>query len=102
MISALRIDDAFLEREYRCISGYRVPSLEDSSVPPKRNPSIIEDSSLHVLKYFFFFLAPNTRDLDVFLRKQESGFGFRVLGGDGPDQPVSETAHSYLIVLLLE
>lgn len=50
----------------------------------------------------FFFLAPNTRDLDVFLRKQESGFGFRVLGGDGPDQPVSETAHSYLIVLLLE
>ncbi|XP_074781393.1 membrane-associated guanylate kinase, WW and PDZ domain-containing protein 3 isoform X2 [Athene noctua] len=31
---------------------------------------------------------PNTRDLDVFLRKQESGFGFRVLGGDGPDQPI--------------
>lgn len=50
----------------------------------------------------FFSLAPNTRDLDVFLRKQESGFGFRVLGGDGPDQPVSEAAHSYLIVLLLE
>lgn len=54
------------------------------------------------MKYCLFFLAPNTRDLDVFLRKQESGFGFRVLGGDGPDQPVSETAHSFLIVLLLE
>ncbi|EPY74495.1 membrane-associated guanylate kinase, WW and PDZ domain-containing protein 3 [Camelus ferus] len=32
--------------------------------------------------------APNTKDLDVFLRKQESGFGFRVLGGDGPDQSI--------------
>lgn len=34
--------------------------------------------------------APNTKDLDVFIkRNQESGFGFRVLGGEGPDQPVS-------------
>nr|UDP83075.1 MAGI3 [Scophthalmus maximus] len=33
--------------------------------------------------------APNTKDLDVFIkRNQESGFGFRVLGGEGPDQPV--------------
>ncbi|XP_072223956.1 membrane-associated guanylate kinase, WW and PDZ domain-containing protein 3a isoform X2 [Leuresthes tenuis] len=32
---------------------------------------------------------PNTKDLDVFIkRNQESGFGFRVLGGEGPDQPV--------------
>ncbi|KAK6470602.1 membrane-associated guanylate kinase [Huso huso] len=32
---------------------------------------------------------PNTRDLDVFIkRKQDSGFGFRVLGGEGPEQPV--------------
>uniref|UniRef100_A0A8C4Z0X0 Membrane-associated guanylate kinase, WW and PDZ domain-containing protein 3 n=1 Tax=Gadus morhua TaxID=8049 RepID=A0A8C4Z0X0_GADMO len=31
----------------------------------------------------------NTKDLDVFIkRNQESGFGFRVLGGEGPDQPV--------------
>uniref|UniRef100_A0A3P8ZGU3 Membrane-associated guanylate kinase, WW and PDZ domain-containing protein 3 n=1 Tax=Esox lucius TaxID=8010 RepID=A0A3P8ZGU3_ESOLU len=35
------------------------------------------------------YLAPNTKDLDVFIkRNQESGFGFRVLGGEGPDQPV--------------
>ncbi|MEQ2195189.1 hypothetical protein XENOCAPTIV_008838 [Xenoophorus captivus] len=34
-------------------------------------------------------LTPNTKDLDVFIkRNQESGFGFRVLGGEGPDQPV--------------
>uniref|UniRef100_A0AAQ5YZ32 Membrane-associated guanylate kinase, WW and PDZ domain-containing protein 3 n=1 Tax=Amphiprion ocellaris TaxID=80972 RepID=A0AAQ5YZ32_AMPOC len=33
--------------------------------------------------------TPNTKDLDVFIkRNQESGFGFRVLGGEGPDQPV--------------
>ncbi|XP_056588783.1 membrane-associated guanylate kinase, WW and PDZ domain-containing protein 3a isoform X2 [Triplophysa dalaica] len=31
----------------------------------------------------------NTKDLDVFIkRNQETGFGFRVLGGEGPDQPV--------------
>ncbi|KAM3617658.1 uncharacterized protein V6R79_009356 [Siganus canaliculatus] len=31
----------------------------------------------------------NTKDLDVCIkRNQESGFGFRVLGGEGPDQPV--------------
>ncbi|KAK7884915.1 hypothetical protein WMY93_028038, partial [Mugilogobius chulae] len=33
--------------------------------------------------------SPNTKDLDVFIkRNQESGFGFRVLGGEGPEQPV--------------
>ncbi|XP_077368141.1 membrane-associated guanylate kinase, WW and PDZ domain-containing protein 3a isoform X2 [Festucalex cinctus] len=31
----------------------------------------------------------NTKDLDVYIkRNQESGFGFRVLGGEGPEQPV--------------
>ncbi|XP_062329761.1 membrane-associated guanylate kinase, WW and PDZ domain-containing protein 3 isoform X2 [Osmerus eperlanus] len=32
---------------------------------------------------------PFTRDLDVFIKRdQETGFGFRVLGGEGPEQPV--------------
>lgn len=36
--------------------------------------------------------APNTKDLDVYIRRnQESGFGFRVLGGEGPDQPVGSS-----------
>lgn len=36
--------------------------------------------------------APNTKDLDVYIkRNQESGFGFRVLGGEGPDQPVGNS-----------
>lgn len=41
----------------------------------------------------FVFAALNTKDLDVFIkRNQESGFGFRVLGGEGPDQPVRSRA----------
>ncbi|XP_007889105.2 membrane-associated guanylate kinase, WW and PDZ domain-containing protein 2a isoform X4 [Callorhinchus milii] len=28
------------------------------------------------------------RELDVYLRRQESGFGFRILGGDEPGQPI--------------
>uniref|UniRef100_A0A8C8D1S9 Membrane-associated guanylate kinase, WW and PDZ domain-containing protein 3-like n=1 Tax=Oncorhynchus tshawytscha TaxID=74940 RepID=A0A8C8D1S9_ONCTS len=32
---------------------------------------------------------PHTKDLDVFIKRdQETGFGFRVLGGEGPEQPV--------------
>ncbi|XP_042548234.1 membrane-associated guanylate kinase, WW and PDZ domain-containing protein 3 [Dipodomys spectabilis] len=51
---------------------------------PKLDPSevYLKSKSLYEDK------PPNTKDLDVFLRKQESGFGFRVLGGDGPDQSI--------------
>ncbi|XP_067915325.1 membrane-associated guanylate kinase, WW and PDZ domain-containing protein 2a isoform X15 [Heterodontus francisci] len=31
---------------------------------------------------------PDYRELDVYLRRQESGFGFRILGGDEPGQPI--------------
>ncbi|NXX96457.1 MAGI3 protein, partial [Centropus bengalensis] len=51
---------------------------------PKPDPSEVYMKS----KTMYEDKPPNTRDLDVFLRKQESGFGFRVLGGDGPDQPI--------------
>ncbi|NWI00545.1 MAGI3 protein, partial [Tichodroma muraria] len=51
---------------------------------PKLDPSEVYLKS----KTIYEDKPPNTRDLDVFLRKQESGFGFRVLGGDGPDQPI--------------
>ncbi|NXN25059.1 MAGI3 protein, partial [Nycticryphes semicollaris] len=51
---------------------------------PKLDPSEVYLKS----KSIYEDRPPNTRDLDVFLRKQESGFGFRVLGGDGPDQPI--------------
>ncbi|XP_051889820.1 membrane-associated guanylate kinase, WW and PDZ domain-containing protein 2a isoform X4 [Pristis pectinata] len=31
---------------------------------------------------------PDYRELDIYLRRQESGFGFRILGGDEPGQPI--------------
>lgn len=37
--------------------------------------------------------AANTKDLDVYIKRNtESGFGFRVLGGEGPDQPVGDAS----------
>ncbi|XP_048874201.1 membrane-associated guanylate kinase, WW and PDZ domain-containing protein 3-like isoform X1 [Brienomyrus brachyistius] len=52
---------------------------------PKLDPSEVYLKSKAILES----KPPNTRDLDVFIkRNQESGFGFRVLGGEGPDQPV--------------
>ncbi|XP_051889829.1 membrane-associated guanylate kinase, WW and PDZ domain-containing protein 2a isoform X12 [Pristis pectinata] len=32
--------------------------------------------------------GPDYRELDIYLRRQESGFGFRILGGDEPGQPI--------------
>lgn len=37
----------------------------------------------------YFIPGPDYKDLDVHLRRMESGFGFRILGGDEPGQPVS-------------
>ncbi|KAF3813295.1 hypothetical protein GH733_018459, partial [Mirounga leonina] len=51
---------------------------------PKLDPSEVYLKS----KTLYEDKPPNTKDLDVFLRKQESGFGFRVLGGEGPDQSI--------------
>ncbi|KYO27881.1 membrane-associated guanylate kinase, WW and PDZ domain-containing protein 1 isoform C [Alligator mississippiensis] len=60
------------------------PPAAVRSGSPKLDPSEVYLKS----KTIFEDKPPNTKDLDVFLRKQESGFGFRVLGGDGPDQPI--------------
>lgn len=38
---------------------------------------------------FPFKPGPDYKELDVHLRRMESGFGFRILGGDEPGQPVS-------------
>ncbi|XP_067095263.1 membrane-associated guanylate kinase, WW and PDZ domain-containing protein 3a isoform X1 [Osmerus mordax] len=61
------------------------PSGTLRSVSPKPDPSELYLKSKAMLDS----KPPNTKDLDVFIkRNQESGFGFRVLGGEGPDQPV--------------
>ncbi|XP_064160635.1 membrane-associated guanylate kinase, WW and PDZ domain-containing protein 3-like isoform X1 [Anguilla rostrata] len=60
------------------------PSTPRSSAPkPDPTELYIKSKALQDSK------PANTRDLDVFIkRNQESGFGFRVLGGEGPEQPV--------------
>uniref|UniRef100_A0A803TDA9 Membrane-associated guanylate kinase, WW and PDZ domain-containing protein 3 n=1 Tax=Anolis carolinensis TaxID=28377 RepID=A0A803TDA9_ANOCA len=60
------------------------PPIAMRSASPKLDPSEVYLKS----KTLFEDKPPNTKDLDVFLRKQETGFGFRVLGGDGPDQSI--------------
>jgi len=43
-----------------------------------------------VVMEYYSFTEPHTKDIDVFLKRDiETGFGFRVLGGEGPQQPVS-------------
>ncbi|XP_058266520.1 membrane-associated guanylate kinase, WW and PDZ domain-containing protein 3a isoform X2 [Hemibagrus wyckioides] len=52
---------------------------------PKLDPSEVYLKSKAILDS----KPANTKELDVFIkRNQESGFGFRVLGGEGPEQPV--------------
>lgn len=51
-----------------------------------------KDVDVLVLCFFFFFYSSSGaeyQDIEVHLRRQKSGFGFRVLGGDEAGQPVS-------------
>uniref|UniRef100_A0A671M5E8 Membrane-associated guanylate kinase, WW and PDZ domain-containing protein 3 n=1 Tax=Sinocyclocheilus anshuiensis TaxID=1608454 RepID=A0A671M5E8_9TELE len=61
------------------------PPLAIRSNSPKLDPSELYLKSKAMLDS----KPANTKELDVFIRRnQETGFGFRVLGGEGPDQPV--------------
>lgn len=52
----------------------------------------LNEKKIVILSSPLLSAAPNTKDLDVYIkRNQESGFGFRVLGGEGPDQPVGSS-----------
>lgn len=53
----------------------------DSQGAGKRQDSLLNGIS--------FMPGPDYKELDVHLRRMESGFGFRILGGDEPGQPVS-------------
>ncbi|XP_041654918.1 membrane-associated guanylate kinase, WW and PDZ domain-containing protein 3a [Cheilinus undulatus] len=62
---------------------YSANTLRSSSPKPDATELYLKSKALMDNK------PPNTKELDVFIkRNQESGFGFRVLGGEGPDQPV--------------
>ncbi|XP_061159272.1 membrane-associated guanylate kinase, WW and PDZ domain-containing protein 3a isoform X1 [Syngnathus typhle] len=59
------------------------------SSSPKPDASELYIKSKAMLDSQPFSAAANSKDLDVYIkRNQESGFGFRVLGGEGPEQPV--------------
>lgn len=47
-----------------------------------------QDGTLQ-LSFFVVVLGAEYQDIEVHLRRQKSGFGFRVLGGDEAGQPVS-------------
>ncbi|XP_017553318.1 membrane-associated guanylate kinase, WW and PDZ domain-containing protein 3 isoform X1 [Pygocentrus nattereri] len=58
-----------------------------SSTLPCSSPR--RDHSLHHTKPQATVDMPQYKELDVFIKRdQETGFGFRVLGGEGPEQPV--------------
>uniref|UniRef100_A0A8C7RHJ9 Membrane-associated guanylate kinase, WW and PDZ domain-containing protein 3 n=1 Tax=Oncorhynchus mykiss TaxID=8022 RepID=A0A8C7RHJ9_ONCMY len=62
-----------------------------SSTSTLRNNSPKRDATEMYLKSKALLESkqPHTKDLDVFIKRdQETGFGFRVLGGEGPEQPV--------------
>lgn len=40
----------------------------------------------------FLSTAAEFQEVEVHLRRQKSGFGFRILGGEEPGQPVSPEA----------
>uniref|UniRef100_A0A673JDD3 Membrane associated guanylate kinase, WW and PDZ domain containing 3b n=1 Tax=Sinocyclocheilus rhinocerous TaxID=307959 RepID=A0A673JDD3_9TELE len=53
----------------------------------------LHKSSFHFFSLIFFVISalfiPHYKELDVFIKRdQETGFGFRVLGGEGAEQPV--------------
>uniref|UniRef100_A0A1A7WSN5 Membrane-associated guanylate kinase, WW and PDZ domain-containing protein 3 n=1 Tax=Iconisemion striatum TaxID=60296 RepID=A0A1A7WSN5_9TELE len=67
------------------LGGLPVSANNLRSSSPKPDPSELYLKSRALMDS----RPPNTKDLDVFIkRNQESGFGFRVLGGEGPEQPV--------------
>lgn len=38
---------------------------------------------------FYFLAVPDYQEQDIFLWRKETGFGFRILGGNEPGEPVS-------------
>uniref|UniRef100_A0A8C1G2S7 Membrane-associated guanylate kinase, WW and PDZ domain-containing protein 3 n=1 Tax=Cyprinus carpio TaxID=7962 RepID=A0A8C1G2S7_CYPCA len=69
------------------------PGPQSLPFPPhaiRSNSPKLDPSELYLKSKAMLDSKPaNTKELDVFIRRnQETGFGFRVLGGEGPDQPV--------------
>ncbi|XP_069834297.1 membrane-associated guanylate kinase, WW and PDZ domain-containing protein 2 isoform X4 [Dendropsophus ebraccatus] len=60
------------------------PDSTDAFDPRKPDPYELYEKS----RAIYESRRPDYKELDVHLRRQESGFGFRILGGDEPGQPI--------------
>ncbi|XP_062839588.1 membrane-associated guanylate kinase, WW and PDZ domain-containing protein 2 isoform X6 [Anolis carolinensis] len=58
------------------------PDSTEAFDPRKPDPYELYEKSRAIYE------SPDYKDLDVHLRRMESGFGFRILGGDEPGQPI--------------
>uniref|UniRef100_A0A3Q2QSH1 Membrane associated guanylate kinase, WW and PDZ domain containing 3 n=1 Tax=Fundulus heteroclitus TaxID=8078 RepID=A0A3Q2QSH1_FUNHE len=75
--------DAIADATPQALPYHSNTSTLRSSDSPKR------DATEMYLKSKALLEKPHTKDIDVFLKRDiETGFGFRVLGGEGPQQPV--------------
>uniref|UniRef100_A0A3Q2XBK5 Membrane-associated guanylate kinase, WW and PDZ domain-containing protein 3 n=1 Tax=Hippocampus comes TaxID=109280 RepID=A0A3Q2XBK5_HIPCM len=65
------------------------PTTHQSGTPPNSDVSPSSPSQFDQKPSCLSSTEPHTKDIDVFLKRDiETGFGFRVLGGEGPQQPV--------------
>lgn len=83
---------ALLDSRRRCFA--RRHRLFFSSLQVSKLPRLTYDN--------YASAEPHTKDIDVFLKRDiETGFGFRVLGGEGPQQPVSILQTLLIVGLVL-
>lgn len=53
------------------------------------------------LGYFSFFSVPDYQEQDIFLWRKDTGFGFRILGGNEPGEPVSTKQFQLVLSFVL-
>uniref|UniRef100_A0A803TNU3 Membrane-associated guanylate kinase, WW and PDZ domain-containing protein 2 n=1 Tax=Anolis carolinensis TaxID=28377 RepID=A0A803TNU3_ANOCA len=73
------------------------PDSTEAFDPRKPDPYELYEKS----RAIYESRRPDYKDLDVHLRRMESGFGFRILGGDEPGQPVSGFSLTFHFVALI-
>ncbi|XP_038147152.1 membrane-associated guanylate kinase, WW and PDZ domain-containing protein 3-like isoform X1 [Cyprinodon tularosa] len=84
MTSSTETLDAIADATPQALPYHSNTSTLRSSDSPKREASEMYLKSKALLES----RQPHTKDIDVFLKRDiETGFGFRVLGGEGPQQP---------------
>uniref|UniRef100_A0A8C9EQC5 Membrane-associated guanylate kinase, WW and PDZ domain-containing protein 1 n=1 Tax=Pavo cristatus TaxID=9049 RepID=A0A8C9EQC5_PAVCR len=74
-----------------CPKGSEVTLLvQRGGLPvPKKSPKSVSASPCYVcMSLSFFPSVPDYQEQDIFLWRKETGFGFRILGGNEPGEPI--------------